>query len=473
MMTRRCTPLLALLGALASCSPHRVRHHPRPPIALPAVYSAPGPSGQLPEQWWRSLGDPELDRLVARALGKNFQLRGAWARVRQSRAVVRQARSGLWPQVELSGDASRTKSRFVLPEPVGEVRPENNSFSLSAAASYELDLWRRIGNGGAAAALEAAASRDDAEAIAMSLAAEVAEAWFDVRAQRAQRRLLTEQLALNQTHLELIELRFRQGVATSLDVYQQRAQVLTTRQRIEQVEAALVLLGNRLALLTSDVPQSRAPEGPDSLPAPPAPPATGIPADLLVRRPDVRAARRLVEAADHRVAVAVADRLPGLRIGGSASLSATEPADLIDAPLWSIFASLVAPIIDGGRRRAEVERNRDVVDERLMGLGQALLEAIAEVENALAGERQRRIEIATIEEQIEVAQAAHEQARARYTEGVIDYLPVLTALQSLQQNQLGLITARRELLSQRIQLYRALGGTWTRALEAPARAEVK
>jgi len=467
-------PALLVAAALAAaCSPHRVRHDPAPPVALPAVYSAPGPSGQLPERWWRSLGDPALDRLVERALRQSFQLRAAWARVRQARSLVRQARSGLWPQLDLSARAARDKQRFDLGDPIGEIRPTVDSFTLSAAAGYELDVWRRIGNQGAAAALDAAAARDEAEALAMSLVSEVSEAWFDVVAQRAQRALLEEQLELNQTQLELMEARFRQGLASSLDVFQQRAQVVNTRQRIEQVDATLALLGNRLALLLGEPPTSRPPDSPAALPELPPPPATGVPADLLVRRPDVRAARRRVEAADHRVAVAVADRLPSLRVGGNVSLSSGTIADLIGTPIWGIFASIAAPLIDGGRRAAVAEQSRDVVDERLMQFGQVLVQAMVEVENALSGERHQRIEIATIEEQISLAEATYAQARERYTEGLIDYLPVLTALQSLQQSQLGLIAARRQLLSSRIQLYRALGGTWTGELETPARAEVK
>jgi NodT family efflux transporter outer membrane factor (OMF) lipoprotein len=435
------------------------------------MYSAPGPSGQLPETWWRQFGDPELDRMVDRAHRQSFQLRAAWARVRQARALVRQARSGLWPQLDFTGQAARNRQRFDLPEPVGEIRTTVTSYTLSAAAGYELDVWRRISNGGAAAALDAGAVRDEAEAIAMSLAAEVSEAWYDIVSQRAQRALLVEQLEINQTQLELMELRFRQGIASSLDVFQQRSQVVGTRQRIEQVDGALALGGNRLAILYGQPPTSRAPESPAALPDLPAPPATGVPADLLIRRPDVRAARRRVEAADHRVAVALADRLPNLRIGGNVTLSSGTLADLIGTPIWGVFAAIAAPLFDGGRRAAEVERSRGVVDERLMQFGQALIQAMVEVENALTSEEAQRVQIATIEEQIALAEATYQQARERYTEGLIDYLPVLTALQSLQQSQLALIAARRQLLSHRIQLYRALGGTWTGTLETPARRQ--
>jgi outer membrane protein, multidrug efflux system len=472
-MNRRARPAAALAVALAACSPHKVVSDPAPPIELPAGYSAATPGQEPAQAWWRGLGDPRLEALIDRALGENFQLRAAWARVRQGRAGLRQARAAAWPQLDFTGQAARSRQRIVLPEPVGEQRFTVDNFSLSVAAGYELDVWRRIGNTGRAAALDAGALRDDAEAIAMSLAAEVAEAWFDVVAQRAQRALLEEQLQLNQTYHELMEARFRQGLASSLDLFQQRQQLLATRQRLEQVDAALALLANRLALLVGAPPTSAAPDSPAALPELAPPPPTGLPADLLVRRPDVRAARRRVEAADHRVAVAVADRLPSLRVGGNVTMASGTVADLIGTPIWSLFAGLTAPLFDGGRRAAEVDRSRDVVDERLMQFGQALVGAMVEVENALTGERHQRIQIGTLEEQVELARATFTEARARYTEGLIDYLPVLTALQQLQQGELSLLQARRQLLSQRIQLHRALGGTWPRALSVPARAEVK
>jgi outer membrane protein TolC len=176
-----------------------------------------------------------------------------------------------------------------------------------------------------------------------------------------------------------------------------------------------------------------------------------------------------VEAADYRVAVAVADRLPGLRLSGSTSLQDSNIAEIIATPLWAIIASVTQPIFAGGRLKAEVERNRAVVEERLMQYGQVLLLAMTEVETALVQERQQIDNIAALEEQVEIAEKALREARARYREGLIDYLPVLTSLQALQRVQLSLLQTRRQLLSYRIQLCRALGGTWTARLAPPER----
>jgi len=455
--------------ALAACSPHKVTRNPPPPVTVPDAYGAFTGEQPLPEEWWRDFGDQDLNLLIERGIRDSLQIRAAWARLAQARAMADQASSGKWPQVSFDASAARQKNRFQLAEPIGEVTTRSNQFSASIGAAYEVDLWKRVGSQTAGAVLDAQAFRDDVEAMAVSMAAEISEAWFDLVLQRAQRKLLTEQLETNQTYLELVELRFEQGLASALDVYQQQQQVVATRAQLTLVESAIAALGFRLAALVGQPPRTVVAGEREILPAMPALPGTGIPADLLERRPDVRAARRRVEAADHRVAVAVADRLPGLRLSGSTSLQDSDLTELIATPLWAIIASVTQPIFAGGRLKAEVRRNRAVVDERLMQYGQVLLVALTEVETALVQEREQIQYIAALEEQVEIAKNALREARARYREGLIDYLPVLTSLQALQRAELSLLQTRRQLLSYRIQLCRALGGTWTSRLAPPKR----
>ncbi len=459
--------VLVGLAVAAGCTPHQVTRDPLPPVAVPAAFSAAAPSGAqaVPEKWWLEFGDPDLTRLVAAGLSDNLQLHAAWARLRQASAGVDQATSAKWPQLNLDASAARQKSRFNLAEPIGQVTTKTNQFSVSVGAAYEVDLWRRIGSQASAAALDAIALRDDAEAMAITISAEITEAWFDILFQRAQRQLLVAQAETNRIYLELVQLRFDQGLASALDVYQQRQQVVATRAQLGLTDAAIEALGFKLAVLVGQPPGQVASGERADLPALPPLPETGVPADLLERRPDVRAARRRVEAADYRVAVAVADRLPGLRLSGSTSLQDTEIASLIATPLWAILAAVTEPLFDGGRRKAEVVRTRAVVEERLMQYGQTLLTAMTEVESALVQERQQTKYIADLEQQVELGEAALREARARYSQGLIDYLPVLTALQALQRSQLAVLQARRQLLSYRVQLCRALGGSWTRELE--------
>ncbi len=459
----------AVLGvaALAACTPHKVVHNPAPPVDVPQSYGAAASKAPAPERWWKDLGDPDLEALVDKALAGNLQLRATWARLAQAGALARQAGSGKWPQLQFDASAARVQQRFNLPM-LGQREFTANSFQMSVGAAYEVDVWNKIGSTAAAASLEARAGRDDLEALAMSLTAQIAEAWYSLVELRAERALVAEQLRLSQTYLELVQMRFEQGLSSALDVYQQEQQVTQLRGRMALLEGAVATTAHGLAVLVGKPPRTVVAGDRAELPELPPLPGTGVPADLLQRRPDVRAARKRVEAADYRVAAAIADRLPGLRLQGALSLSNSNLGDLIATPLYSILAAVTAPLFDGGRRKAEVDRTRAVVEERVWTYGQVLLQAMLEVENALVQERQQKVYIGELEHQVEVSQNTLTQAQDLYQQGLTDYLPVLTALQVLQQSQVALLQARRQLLSYRIQLCRALGGSWTGELRAPA-----
>jgi outer membrane protein, multidrug efflux system len=466
----RTAALISVTALAVACSPHKVTRDPAPPVAVPDGHrtTLEDAGAELPETWWMAFDDPQLSELVERSLGGNLQLGAAWARLTQARAAARQAGALRLPQVDANAEAGRRRMRFDFGEG-GVLTPQVDRFALSLAAGYEVDLWGKMAAGSRAAALDAAAVHDDAQAMAISVVAEVSEAWFDVVSQRAQRKLVEEQLRISETFLELTKMRFQQGLASALEVYQQQQQAVSTRSRLALIDAAIELQHNRLSLLLGRPPGDVPGIDRDTFPDLPPLPGTGVPADLLDRRPDVRAARRRVESADHRVAVAVADRLPSLRLSGSLSTEAGKITDLFTTPLWSILAGVTGPIFDGGRRRAEVDRTRAVVEERLLTYGHVLLAAMVEVDNALVSERQQRIHIRDLEEQVEIAANTLREAQERYRQGLIDYLPVLTALQTQQQVQLSLLQAHRQLISYRIQLCRALGGTWTQNLAAPAR----
>jgi outer membrane protein TolC len=176
-------------------------------------------------------------------------------------------------------------------------------------------------------------------------------------------------------------------------------------------------------------------------------------------------------AADYRVAAAVAARLPALRIGaetGYESRDFGEIENIFDNWIWSLFANITWPVFDGGRRKAEVDRNKAVVKEALGAYGQVMLRALQEVEDALIQERKQAEFLIELERQVGLARDTLRAARMRYANGLSDYLPVLAALESLQTVERSQIVAERQLLSFRVQLYRALGGTWTLSMEPPA-----
>jgi outer membrane protein, multidrug efflux system len=464
MTTYPWMAVIASVGAI-SCAVHKPVRNPPPPVPVPDAYQSSGATGALPERWWQAFGDRQLDQLVELALKGNLQLQGSWARIAQARAAARQAGAGRWPQVNASARASRGSNRLNF----GDQPPiefTQNQFVASVEATYEVDLWQRVGSQAKAAVRDLEASRYDLEAMAISLAAEISEAWFDGLAQRELRDLLTVQLETNSTFVELVTMRFEQGLgASAADVFQARQQVVGTRAQLSLIEAREQTAAYRLAVLVGRAPGALAVAEHSELPELPDLPGAGVPADLLLRRPDVRAMGRRVEAADWRLAAAVAERLPRLSLAGSVSLQDNSLANFIATPLYNLAANLLAPLFDGGLRAAAADRSRAVVAELAASYGQILLQALFEVETALVLEKAQLAHIEDLKQQVEISVETLAETRNRYREGITDFLPVITALRSLQAAEQSLLSARRQLLSYRVQLCRALGGTWTGELE--------
>jgi multidrug efflux system outer membrane protein len=477
---KRSIRALVVIGAslcMTCCAVYKPQTSVSSPVIVPEQFSD---SGLEPwsERWWETFGDDTLNELVARAFADNLDLRRAWARLVQADALARQAGSALWPQVNAESGAARTRifidtSRF--PVDIGGLGIDVSSsavtklYSLGIGAAYEVDLWRRVASVKRAAELDLEATVENVNTIAVTIPAEVARLWFAIVELKGQEILLDEQVAVGKQFLDLVELRFSEGLASAVDVYQQRQQLAATRTQRPLVKAQLELLEHQLAVLLGQPPLMSVADTQGTLPMLRPLPETGVPADLLKRRPDIRAAELRVIAADYRVAAAVADRLPAIRLTGNVGYQANRSSDLFDGDVWTIATNLVAPIIDGGRRAAEVDRTKAVVDELLTAYGQALLVAFQEVEDALAQERNQHDYLGLLQKQVELARQTLDAAQARYVNGQGDYLPVLTALQSRQRLERAYLTAQRDLIISRIQLCRALGGSWTQ--ETPARTQ--
>ena len=408
----------------------------------------------LPEKWWLSFADPTLNRLIDLSQSENLTLQTAWDRLDRARAVARQAGAELIPQIDGSAGYTKTRSR------VNGFTDSSHSYNLGLAASYEIDLWGRIGSNIEAAELDVRATAEDLQTAALTLSAQVASTWFQWLEQQGQIDILRKQLATNRQTLELVNLQFRTGQVGIADVLQQRQVVENGLGELSLAKGRGKLLENQLAILVGTLPDAE----PELTMRPfgdlPPLPATGLRSELLERRPDVRAAWLRVLAADQRVASAVADRFPRVSLTGRATTTAEQIEQLFDDWLTSLTASLLAPIIDGGRRRAEVDRTRAVTAEALHNYGQAVLQAVTEVEDALAEEQHQQEYLASIDRQLILATQATERIRDRYLNGAEDYQRVLISLLSEQQLQRTRITARRELFEYRINLCRSLAGGW-------------
>jgi NodT family efflux transporter outer membrane factor (OMF) lipoprotein len=455
---RSFTPIFILIVfLLQGCA----LYTPEPRSPLPdnfpsryTLYTEEGGEGS--GRWWEEFGSPELDRLVGKALGDNFTIRKAWARLGQADAVAAGRSSGLWPNVAGDAGASRTKNRTE-----GFGRSTDTSYSLGLSASYEVDLWGRIDALVTAGDMAAEATRADMDAAAMSVAAGVAETWIDLIATRREIRLLGEQVETNTTLLSLQQLRFEKSLASALDVLQQAEVLERAMAQIPPLEAQEKSLEYALALLVGEPPGVPLEISQTAFP-PLAPlPDTGLPADLLAARPDVRAAGLRLKAADWEISAARADRLPALSLTGSGSYAGDRVDRLFDNWMLGLAAGLTGPIFDGGRRAAEVRRTRAVAAERLAAYQETVFTALGEVEENLINEKKEREHIRALEKVLDTARRALEEAEIRYTRGLNNFIPLLTELLSVQGQERELVRRRAALLKHRIGLHRALGGGWT------------
>lgn len=451
---------LLLVCALTACSVHTRRDPAALPIEPPKAFSRTLDGAAIPKQWWTALGDAGLNAQIERVLAQNLDLKQGALRVTQAKLRAGQAGSARWPTLDANLGASRTKqlNQFGRGIPGAPDSFEIDQFRASLEVAYEIDVFGRIGSAVKAAEADVQAAQFDVQALGMTLVASTADAWFQLAEQNALRTLLAEQRELNTTLLELLELRFANGLAARADVLLQQDQLKRIDAQLPLVEARAQLLAHQLATLTGAPATEVTIKAPGDLPELPALPALGVPSQALKQRPDVQAAMARISAADHRVGVAIAARYPAFRLSGSAGLQAFEIEDLLDDWVWSMAANLIAPIFDGGRRKADVEIAKAELKVQLAGLSATLLTAIREVEDALVQEQRQREHLERIEERLALLKDFVEDSQARSLEGVTDYLPVINAVGAVQAAQQARLTARRQLISHRIQLYRALGG---------------
>ena len=436
-------------------------------VEVPKAFSASGPVS-APAKWWTVFGDAQLDGLIARAMAGNLDLSTAWDRLAQAEALARRVGADLDPSLTGDAEASHTRRRT----PVAGTT-STSAYTLGLTAGYEVDLWRRVRSARDSAALAARASREDVETTALLLSAQVATTWYRLLDKLGQLALLDEQIRTNREYLDIMTYRFEHQAGEKkvslVDVLQQRQLVEATRADKLRAESDRRVLEHQLAVLLGEPPRSPLPAAKATVPDLPPLPQTGVPADTLRQRPDVRAAELRLQAAALDVAVAIADKFPRLGLTAHAEATGGTAGGLFNNWLATAAANLTAPLLDGGRRTAEVDRTRAAAAERLHAYSRTVLDALREAEDALVQESQQQQFLASLEQQLDLGGKAADQARERYVGAGEDYLRVLTAIQTLQRLQRDRLTARRQLIEFRIALHQALGGSW--GLSRPGRQE--
>ncbi|MGK0361229.1 MAG: NodT family efflux transporter outer membrane factor (OMF) lipoprotein [Bradymonadia bacterium] len=455
----RVVPLI-LITSLSACTVHQRRDPKDLPVEVPQAFSQTVDGATQPQRWWTAFDDAGLTAQVDRVLAQNLDIKQGALRVEQAMLRAGQAGSSKWPTLDASLGYSRTKqlNQFGRGIPGAPESFELAQYRASLEVAYEVDMFGRISSATQAAESDVKAAQYDVQALGVTLIASTADIWFMLAEQNALRALLAEQRTLNETLLELLQLRFANGLATRADVLLQQEQLERIDSQVPLVESRARVLTHQLAMLMGVPASNFSVDAPADLPELATLPSLGVPSEALKQRPDVRAAMARIDAADHRIGVAVAARYPAFRLSASAGLQSFEVGDLLDDWVWSIAGNLIAPIFDGGRLKAEQKIAEAELKVQLAELSKVMLTAIREVEDALVQERQQREHLARIDTRVKLLQSFVEDTQARSLEGVIDYLPVINAVGAVQAAQQAQLSARRQLISHRIQLHRALGG---------------
>jgi multidrug efflux system outer membrane protein len=423
-------------------------------------------------KWWLAFDDPVLNEIVAQALSSNLDEKIAIARIREERAYLANSQGGLLPSIGLDG--SYTRQRYSANTPFGEfpqlVPREENTYEAGFDASWELDIFGGLRRGVEASQADLAASIENARDVRVTLLAEAARDYVEVRALERRLQIVRASLRDQSDSLRLAQARFEQGFAPELDVTQARSLLDTTRAQMPQLEAELAQTVHRIGVLLGREPDALTAQLSDMVPIPgiedpdaiavriPA----GLPSDLLRRRPDIRRAEREVAGATARVGVATADLYPKFYITGTAGLESISTSDFLlgTSRMWSVGPSMRWPIFEGGRIRAYIEARNAQEEQALLIYQKTVLNALAEVEDALVSYAKERTRHEALAASVQDFNRSQLLARERYEEGYASYLDVLEAQRSLYTAQDSLAQSDQQLIDDLIATYKALGGGW-------------
>lgn len=464
------SPLIrhACAAAIAACLLGACAPLPRPlpqdaEVSLPTRWTGPaqdagrsGPaSATIEADWWRQLGDAELDAMVAQALAHNTDLRAAMARVEQARANLASAEAATWPS--LDGSAGVQAGRSAGATGVALTR----SAQAGLQASWEPDLWQRIAQQSQAAAQRLQASQADRDAVALAVAATTVRGYIDLRALQAQREIAVNTVQSRRQSLALAQEQQRVGYISQWQLTQAEAELEGVQQQVAQLDGAIQQQLSALGVLL----------GQPGLPLPPAdgglqtlqllPVPDSLPSQLLERRADIASARHLLLAADHSLEAQRAAFLPQVQLSANASSLLVNALDYNPATLWSLGGSLLAPLFDAGRRQAQFDAATAQRDEAAWAYRHAVLAAFADVETALTGSVQLAQQMAHALRRRDVLQRSLGHAHDRYQAGYASYLEELDAQRNLLQAELAVVQLRQAQLNNRVALYQALGGGWS------------
>lgn len=458
----RSTTLLLALTVLPQCKiVGEDYEEPDTTAVQPTDWNQDLPEGLVqggdPEQladWWRTLEDPLLTSYIQQAIDGNRDLRATLARIRQVRAARRIAGASLMPRVGGSGALTESQNQL----------GNNTMYSAGFDASWEIDLFGGLQRGVEAAEADLAAAEQSVLDVLVSMTSEVALHYVEIRSFQERLRIANRNAQTQSETLIFVQSREEAGLVDRRDVEQARSNLRATRARIPSLEAGLTRARNSLSVLLGKSPGAVDEEiaEPKALPTIPPSVAVGVPAEMLRRRPDVRAAERTLAAETARIGVAEAELYPKLTLDGSIGIEAASASGLFSNPtdLFSVGPRLSWNVFDFGRTRGRIEQQEAVAEEALALYEGTILRALEDVEGAIVEFGQEKIRQVELEAAVESANESLILARDQYRAGLIDFVVVLDAERSVlnleDEEQVSLAAT----VSNLVRLYKALGGGW-------------
>jgi NodT family efflux transporter outer membrane factor (OMF) lipoprotein len=401
-------------------------------------------------KWWEVYGSEDLNSLIQNALRDNPDINQIRMKLAQADAISDREAADLMPSLTVSGE--RATSRGDLKTP--------SDYTLSGAASFEIDLWSKNKAGYRSKLLETKASSYDVEIAEITLVATIVENWLKLMALREEETILHEQINTNKTSLDLQHKRYEGGISSMPDILKQKELLERSNAQLSVILSQQEITENKLAALAGVPPTSSPKIEGNKLPDEKLIADIGVPSTLLESRPDIKAAWVRLKSADWASEEARLNRLPGFNLSASYSTTATKISRLVDSWLLGLAAELVAPVIDGGYLRSEHQRQKAIADERLFAYKEAIINAVSEVENALSQNHHQEDKVSAVKSQLSVSEAELEHAKLNYINGNSSYIAVLRNLSELQELTMQLIREKRDLALNRIALQRSLGNRW-------------
>ena len=408
-------------------------------------------------KWWEIFNDPVLDTLIVTALQENKNLRIAASRIEQARANAGFTKAEMGPKFGVNAGATRGNFANGL----GHLNSTTNNFTASAVVNWELDFWGKYRRGTEAAQSELLASFYGKRAIEIALISEVANNYFELIDFKARLDISLQTFALRDSTLQIIQARFDEGYTNIIDVNQAQIQKAITEVSIPQFKRAIAFTEHNLSILLGKSPQEiptlkslREYDLPEAIP-------TGIPSEILQRRPDILESEEYYRASNARIGVAQAMRFPSISLTGMLGLGSTDLSSLVSNGLgWSVGAGLVSPLFEWGKNIKRVDIEREKAKQSLLIYENTVLNALMEVDNSLIELSTLNEELAANKRMLDAAVNASYLSRERYYQGVTSYLEVIENQRQEFDAQLAYSENYQRLLNSYVGFYKSLGGGW-------------